>query len=440
MRKNIRNVALSAGILIGLLVLVPFLIPLSGQIPKIKQIAQEKLGQPVDIQSLGLALLPRPHVYIEGIKVGETELLSIARISVTPALLSLFSETRVIDEITIHAARVDQGLFALIPQWTKSDGGPTTVALRHVALRDLEIILQGGRLPPLHADVTLTQGGGLEAAVVKSVDRKLMVHLVPEGESYRLEISAKDWQLPAGPALVFEELKAEGRLNNAGLDVSRLDASLYGGKAESKAKLNWKNNWQLSGNLKTRNVEVAKLSTLFAKEAKLSGGLEFTSTFTSRARSADRLGDELHLEGDFNVRHGVLQGLDLDKIARSFGKEGTQGGNTRFEELSGHVSLQGKAVHLSRLNVASAEVGATGHVNISPKKELGGRVEVQLKKTAGAVALPLALSGTTANPSVRPTSGALTGAAVGTAILGPAGTTAGIKAGSALEKLFGGGK
>ncbi len=53
-------------------------------------------------------------------------------------------------------------------------------------------------------------------------------------------------------------------------------------------------------------------------------------------------------------------------------------------------------------------------------------------------AIPLQVSGTVAKPSVFPTKAAMAGAVAGTAILGPGvGTSLGIKAGGAVDKIKG---
>ncbi|HWT28076.1 MAG TPA: AsmA family protein, partial [Methylophilaceae bacterium] len=65
-----------------------------------------------------------------------------------------------------------------------------------------------------------------------------------------------------------------------------------------------------------------------------------------------------------------------------------------------------------------------------------------LKKGVSLATIPLQVSGTVSKPSVFPTKAAMAGAVAGTAVLGPGvGTTLGVKAGSAVEKikgLFGG--
>jgi hypothetical protein len=64
-------------------------------------------------------------------------------------------------------------------------------------------------------------------------------------------------------------------------------------------------------------------------------------------------------------------------------------------------------------------------------------VNVEMTGTASLVSVPLDVSGTLQSPVLFPNIAALTGAAVGTGLMGPGfGTGVGVKAGEALDKFF----
>jgi hypothetical protein len=93
---------------------------------------------------------------------------------------------------------------------------------------------------------------------------------------------------------------------------------------------------------------------------------------------------------------------------------------------------------LTNLNVASGSLSASGNVTVSPKDELSGRVNANVKAAHLASAtVPLNVTGTLQSPFLYPTGAAVTGAAVGTAVLGPAGTAVGAKVGQWAEGLLG---
>jgi hypothetical protein len=110
--------------------------------------------------------------------------------------------------------------------------------------------------------------------------------------------------------------------------------------------------------------------------------------------------------------------------------------------LAGTVTTQGKTVHLSNLVATSGMLSANGSVSIAANKALSGRVVVDLSGGTGAMGVPLVVGGTTDDPSVMLTRGAMVGAAIGTLIVPGAGTAAGASAGDrigdSLKGLFGG--
>ena len=101
------------------------------------------------------------------------------------------------------------------------------------------------------------------------------------------------------------------------------------------------------------------------------------------------------------------------------------------------MNLAGGTYRFTRLKISSGVLAADGNVNISPKKELSGRVNAQVKALGATAGVPLNLAGTTQSPRLYPTGGTMAGAAIGTVLLPGVGTGIGAKAGQALENLFG---
>jgi hypothetical protein len=148
----------------------------------------------------------------------------------------------------------------------------------------------------------------------------------------------------------------------------------------------------------------------------------------------------MRLETPFSVRNGVLYGVDLQKAATTFiTTDEAKGGETRFDELSGQLAMDRGAQYFTNLKIKSGTLGATGNVTISPRKELSGRINAELKTVKmTAASIPLDVSGTVDSPVVFPTAAFLAGAAAGTAVLGPGlGTSVGATVGGWAEGLFG---
>jgi hypothetical protein len=93
---------------------------------------------------------------------------------------------------------------------------------------------------------------------------------------------------------------------------------------------------------------------------------------------------------------------------------------------------------LTQLKISSGALSADGNVTISPRDELSGRVNAQVRAAGASAVVPLNVMGSVQSPLLLPTGGTLAGAAVGTAVLGPGlGTSTGAKVGGWVEGLFG---
>jgi hypothetical protein len=238
--------------------------------------------------------------------------------------------------------------------------------------------------------------------------------------------------------MVLSSLDASGIVNADGLVFSAIDGRLYDGTLAGKLTVGWKKEWTISGNLDVRQVEIGPVVALYSKETTISGRLVANPAIDMRAPSASQLADAISVEADFKVEDGVLYKVDLAAAAKAlFDKNAMKGGDTRFDEFSGHLTVDPDGYHLSGLKISSGVLKAQGELLISPKQELAGRIEVAVKGASAVVSTPLAVSGTVRNPTLFPTKAALAGAAAGTALLGPGvGTSIGMKAAQLTERLF----
>ena len=415
-------------------------------IKQAEQVASEKLGQPVSVGSLHVALLPTPRVNVGAFRIGRNDDVTVDNIAVVPELGSLFSPVRVISSIVVKHPVVKKSALDFIGAMPKSQsaGGSAQVLIRRLVIDDAQLEWEGVKIPALNAEVTLAEGNTLQSARLGSVDGKLKVDVAPKGEAYAIKLESHQWIPPAGPPLLFDSLSSDMSLKGNRLDISVLEAKLYHGVLNATAGLDWNKGWRASGKFGTHDIEVGEVAGLFSKSKPVSGRLSGDGTFSANARDASALADQLVLDYKFSVAKGVLHGVDLAKAATLLLSVGEKGGETQFDELTGVLHVAGRQIELKTFKVASGLLAASGGIKVSPAKQLDGKVEVELKKGVALVSVPLQVSGTLDNPSVSPTKAALAGAAFGTGMLGPGiGTSLGIKAATGVEKLkglFGGSK
>ncbi|MBI3529638.1 MAG: hypothetical protein HY067_16940 [Betaproteobacteria bacterium] len=441
--KSRKRLFIGVGAAVAALLVLPFLIPLGYFIPEIERFASEQLKAPVKVESLSLFFLPLPHLTVKGIAVGKKPFLEVEKVIITPRLTSLFSSQNVISEISLHGVVIGQPLIAKASAWAGRSGaeGPATIRVERVEVRDAFVNLTDFKLRQIDVDLELTPESGLARARIRADHDHLNATLVPQGRDFAVEIAAREWKLPAGPPLLMSSLNASGTLSpQQGLTISTIEGRLYDGTVSGKLNVGWSREWTIAGNLDIQSVEIQSIVALLTKDTTISGRLTANPVVDMRAPSAAQLGDALDVESDFKVEKGILYNIDLSNAPKALlNKDALNGGETRFDNFSGHLSVDSAGYDLSKVEIASGVLTADAELSVSSKQELSGQIDVAIKGTSALVSTPLALSGTVQHPSLYPSKAALAGAAAGTALLGPGlGTTVGMKAVRMTQKLFGG--
>ena len=454
--------------LLALVLAIPLLIPTSAYLGPLQEQAGKALGTKVVIGDLRLALAPLPHATALNIDIGDGA-IKLEKMAIYPTLSTLFSAVREIRSIEAENLTVTRKGVELLAGLAdkggadaaadkpagkpgsgkpgaagtagksggtdapaaKPGGAAPPVAIGKLKLKNANVELPSGQLPPIDVDLELEGGTSIVSALVSVDGGKAKLKVDPQGDGWNVDLTASNWVLPVGAPLKFDSLKATGHATKEGLTLPEITAKLYGGAVKAKADLNWVKLWRLTGNAEISDLDIAPALKAMKLNASLSGRLDARGPFSAQAPKPAGLTDVLNADFAFNVKNGVLHGFDLASAATSLFKSGSKGGQTKFDQLSGNAIVAGHAYHMRNLQVASGALAARGNVDISPTKQLGGRVDVDLKTGIAKVGVPLAVSGTVSDPVLLPSASGLVGAVAG------AGTAAGSSVGGTLGKLFG---
>src|SRR3989338_99952 len=243
-----------AAALLALLIVAPFLIPTGTYLRQIEQLASDKLGQPVAIGSLHVALLPTPRANIGNFRVGRNDEIRVEKITVIPDITTLFSPTKVISRIEVKQPVIKKAAFDMLGQLAgkgEATQGAAPAVIRHLAVQEARLEWEGMNIPEMDAEVELSDDGKPQSARLASVDGKLKLDAVPKEDGYAITLDARHLTPPAGPAQVFDSLKADMALQGSKLDVSGFTAKLYRGTVDGNAKRDWVKEWRASGKFKT---------------------------------------------------------------------------------------------------------------------------------------------------------------------------------------------
>jgi hypothetical protein len=431
-----RWVALGFVFIVLTAIATPFLVPITGFIPELSALASKRLGQPVAIADLRLEMLPTPRVTIHGLRVGAKNEIRIDRAHIVPDLMLLIAGHKVVREIRAEYVRVQETAPAMLRAIPKSKPDGDAVLIRRIVLRNVKFEHRAFKLPEFDANIELAADLSASFASFVTRDRSLRLSVEPEGAGKaRFQLTASNWRFPliAAP-LLFESLEAQGRIDENRLSLPKVNGRLYGGSLGGKATLEWSRQWRVNGQADLTGIALVPVQrTLGKKDPRLSGSLGAKSTFSSAANAPDQLLDALVLDGPFEVADGAWHGVDLSKAAELPMGKIDSGGATRFSELTGKFGLRGRGIKIEDLCIRSPKLVAGGRIEVAPDQTLSGKLDLSVAKTAGFVGIPVALAGTTADPSVRLTKGALIGGLIGTLLLPGIGTSLGASAGNIIE-------
>lgn len=438
MKKN-KKILIGVLVLISALIILPFFLSIQNYLDDAERVAKVYLGVPVTIKSGYLTLLPSPRIVVNGVIVGKNNELSVESLDVIPDLSSIFSTVKIIDIkidkpiIKKAAAEIALLIINQKPTLSKED---YLINLRHIEVSAIQVDWGGIKLPALKLDAMLSNNK-LTTMTLESLDGAIGLDVKPEKEAYLMTLIANKWVLPIGLPLHIDQAKVEMQLSDSQLSVRHAEMALYGGMATTKFNVFWRKDWRVNGRVQVRSVSVQAPTRLVSKSVYLSGQLSGDGGFSSSAKDAGSLIDQLNANFKFKVQDGVLHGLDLIKIASLLTKQ-KAGGETEFDVFAGLLNVKERRYHLQNLEISSGLLSGDGDVKIKANGDLAGAAEVSLKRSANLVAVPLSVSGTVEKPVILPSRLALAGAVAGTAILGPGvGTSVGIKAAGALDKIKG---
>jgi uncharacterized protein involved in outer membrane biogenesis len=436
--KWLKRVGLIFGVLIAVLALVPFFVTLNDYIPMVEKEIAAIVGEPVSIDNLHASALPVPHARVEGITIGASDEIKIGTVTFTPNLWSLLRSEKIIRSVDVKGLVLSQKALGTLSALTQQKRSSGNIRVEKIRVHDATLKLKQSSFGPFDLLVQVSgpeQAGKLE---LSTQDGAMKARVTPERDGYVLAISARSWTLPVSPAIRFDELDIKGAARGSSAQFNDISGKLYGGTLTGKVTVGWDKGVALKGNLDLKQIELKQAAALVSPKTRVSGRLDAKPVFSSHAETVARLDEVLRIETPFTVHNGVLHGFDLIGAATSLVKQSSRGGDTRFDELAGHLAVAGQTYRFTDLRVASGALAARGYVTISPSKALSGQLTSHVKALGKSASIPLTVGGTLDSPMLYPNATALAGAAAGTAILGPGvGTAAGAKLGEFVDGIFG---
>jgi len=388
---------IAAGLFVLMLVLVavlPYVWPMQDYAAQIEKRLSAQLRQPVHIGQLKATLLPLPKLELQDVSVGSAQELKAGNVVLNFGFSALFSEIKAIGKMEIDNLTLNAESFDKTLGWLQAAGGDAHYPVAYVELRHANLSGEGLSLPPVNGSADLDAQGHFTKVVLSSEDGKFGMELKPQQSRWQIALNLKESSLPLLPGIPFNGLSAKGEVSEAAANFNEIDGRLYGGVLTGSASLTWQKGWQMQGQVTAKRLELQSALPQFG----VTGEIEGDASFTLRGEKLPQLTNALNLEGSFVVRKGVINNIDMVETASSGSRKGAAAGRTHFDELSGLLQADNSGQHLRQIKISAGVMSANGSVDVSPGRQLSGRLNVDLKMRAGQGSVPLSLSGMVGKP------------------------------------------
>ena len=383
---RLKPVIIGVAVLIAVVIGAVQLVPMNSYAPSIEKLASEYLKEPVSIGSMHVSILGGFTINLQDIKIGTTQDVKIDKVSLSPEFGSVFADVKIIRKVEVESATVAEEVLPRLPKWLEAAVADRNLQISRIVVKSIKLESRTVKLPPFEADLQLSPEGAIQKAVLSSTDGKLNVELVPHDNQIDIALSAaKGWVPPLGPQIEFTDLTVKAVATHNQIRVEKFESLLYGGAAKGSAVIVWGGPWSMDGEVATERISLRDLMELFTRDAKSTGQLESKLRFSLSSQGLATLFDSPKVDGSFDIKKGDVDGVDLVRALQSGGRGVTQGGATRFEEISGTLALANGRYQYRNMKLSSGLLSATGAFEVSPHKDVSGRISIELRSQAAQI-------------------------------------------------------
>ncbi len=389
-------------LVVGLLVLfavalfvVPAVLPMQNYVPNIEQLIGSTLRQPVHIGRLSGRILPSPRLVLSDVSIGNARQIQVGQAQVNFSFADMFGQVKPVTHLDLAGVAVKGSALPEVSVWLQQVAANPAYPIARITLAQGKLDADGMQLSDVDGELNFAAAGKFAQAHLNALGHKLAldIHAADE-KKLALSVTLHDSALPPLPNWVFDELKATGELSRDELRITDLDGRIKGGVLTGDVRINWRSGWRVQGELVAKVVPLGNINKL------LTGDMDGTAHFQAQADRLFTLADAAIFNGVFNVKKGIIGGVDIVETTRLRSQENLSGGRTHFDELSGELFYAKDTYRFTKLNIRDSVFQVNGALTVVGQ-DLSGRVSSSLTMRAGMSPVSLQVSGTTESPSLH---------------------------------------
>jgi hypothetical protein len=255
----------------------------------------------------------------------------------------------------------------------------------------------------LTGSVQLDDQHGLAKLTLRAKEGDFSADVVPVPGGLMVSIAATDWKAPFQPPVAFAKFELSGRFLPGRFAIDKLEGLAYDGQVSGNGMVGWDDDASMAVTLNCRHLAAGKLLPALGAPVLVEGDMDGRIVVGGSAPTVNRLEDASRLDGSFHIARGSLKRYDLAGALRGDhqGAGTVRGGGTAFENFSGTLSVDARAIRLSGLRLSSGLMQATGQATVARQAgTITGGASVEMRGSTGTIRAPVTISGNVADPEL----------------------------------------
>lgn len=395
------GVLLGSLLLGAVLFLAALFFPYTHYLPAVEAILAQSTGQAAKVDDMRLSLYPKPGLLLGNVRLGEgTDPIHITEVRLWPALDTLLSPKVLFSEVELTGVRLSAAAIASLSRMLATAARePAQAGVLHVTVSQAEVFFAGLAVSEMSGHFELSAERLLEAVALNSPDRSLQVTLKPTDRGATIQVEGLAWRPAPGSPYLFDSVNLQGEIDGTDCVINRLELRIFDGLVRGATVLRAQPAMTMAGEISFERINSRKLVDALGAGSQLEGDARGRLKFSASSESWAALFSALQASGDFTIHRGRLIGIDLaEAMRRVSATPVTLGGWTRFEELSGAITLTPSSSRFSRLLLSAGLMQSSGQIEVSRDLQLRGRMDVVLRGSADRAARRILISGSLKTP------------------------------------------
>jgi hypothetical protein len=229
----------------------------------------------------------------------------------------------------------------------------------------------------------------------------LKLELKPVAQGLDVSLDALGWSPSLNSLYLFDSASVQGRLEGGAFTISKMELRIFDGLLNGVAILRADKKPGVTGELVFERVNAARFGAALGLGQQFSGEATGKILYSSTSDSWATIFSAIEADGEFTMRRGAIRGIDLTEAVRRGSGTPVQGGETRFEQLSGRIRLMPTGYQFPGLILNSGLMQSTGTVEVSKDLKLSGKMELQMHGSVNQTRVPISISGSLKTPAVQ---------------------------------------